>query len=90
MDKIFEQAKDLHVVATMVYCNGDAGTAYVDAECTKAFTLEELKEAFIKGAMIKDVTDGTLYRPISFVAVNMLYLRGGDATPAFVVPGENE
>ena len=43
MDKIFEQAKDLHVVATYVYGNGENTNAYADAECTKQFKTSELK-----------------------------------------------
>ena len=51
MEKIYEQAKDLHVVGIYVYANED-GTAYADAECTVAITVPELKDAFIKGAVI--------------------------------------
>lgn len=65
MDKIFEQAKDLHVVATYVYGNGSDTNAYADAECTKQFTVSELKEVFVKGALIK-INDG-LYKAMNFV-----------------------
>lgn len=64
MSQIFEQAKDLHVVATMVYGNGTDTKAYSDAECTKEFTVSELKEIFIKGALI-DI-EGALYHAVSF------------------------
>lgn len=72
MDKIFEQAKDLHVVATLVYNNGDE-FAYVDAECTTKFKVSELKEAFIKGAMI--VIDEAFYAPVSFSADSISYVK---------------
>ena len=65
MDKIFEQAKDLHVVATYVYGNGSDTNAYADAECTKQFTISELKEVFVKGALLK-INDG-LYKATNFV-----------------------
>lgn len=64
MDKIFEQAKDLHVVATYVYNNGSDVFAYVDAECTIKFKTSELKEVFLKGALIKIGDD--LMKPVSF------------------------
>lgn len=51
MNKIFEQAKDLHVVGVYVYANED-GKAYADADCTVECKVNELKEAFIKGAVI--------------------------------------
>lgn len=65
MEKIFEQAKDLHVVATYVYGNGTDTNAYADAECTKQFTTSELKEVFVKGALIK-INDG-LYKAANFI-----------------------
>ena len=64
MNKIYEQAKDLHVVATYVYGKEDA-KAYKDAECTKQFTASELKEVFIKGALI--VINEALYKAVNFV-----------------------
>ena len=64
MAQIFEQAKDLHVVATMVYGNGTDTKAYSDAEYTKEFTVSELKEVFVKGALI-DIK-GVLYHAVSF------------------------
>lgn len=51
MEKIYEQAKDLHVVGVYVYANED-GKAYADAACTVECKASELKEAFIKGAVI--------------------------------------
>lgn len=72
MEKIFEQAKDLHVVATLVYNNGDE-FAYTDAECTKKFKVSELKEVFVKGAMI--VIGGAFYAPVSFSTDSISYVK---------------
>lgn len=72
MEKIFEQAKDLHVVATLVYNNGDE-FAYTDAECTKKFKVSELKEVFVKGAMI--VIEGAFYVPVSFNSDSINYVK---------------
>ena len=71
MEKIFEQAKDLHVVATLVYNNGDE-FAYTDAECTKKFKVSELKEVFVKGAMI--VIDNAFYAPVSYSEAGIGYI----------------
>ena len=62
MNKIYEQAKDLHIVATMIY--GKDNNAYVDVECTKQFIESELKEVFIKGALIE--IDGNLFKAVNF------------------------
>lgn len=71
MDKIYEQAKDLHIVATYVYGNGTDTKAYTDAAFTKQFTVEELKEAFIKGALIK--VGEVLYKAVSFNKIGAIY-----------------
>ena len=76
MDKIFEQAKDLHVVATYVHGNGSDTNAYADAECTKQFTVSELKEVFVKGALI--VIDGALYKAVSFNEGVISYVKGAN------------
>lgn len=65
MEKIFEQAKDLHVVATMVYGNGTDTNAYADKACKVQFKASELKEVFVKGALIE--INGGLYKATSFV-----------------------
>lgn len=65
MEKIYEQAKDLHVVATYVYGNGTDTNAYADVACEKQFKTSELKEVFVKGALIS--IDGNLYKAVNFV-----------------------
>ena len=72
MDKIYEQAKDLHVVATLVYNNGDE-FAYVDEACETKFKVSELKEVFVKGAMI--VINGALYKAVSFSEDSISYVK---------------
>ena len=64
MDKIYQQAKDCHVVATVIYNNGSDEYAYVDAECTTKIKTSDLKEAFIKGVLL-DV-NGVLIEPVNF------------------------
>lgn len=65
MAKIYEDAKDLHVVATYVYKKTGQTKAYSDADLTIQFTTSELKEVFIKGALIV-LEDGALVKPIKY------------------------
>lgn len=88
MDKIFEQAKDLHVVATYVYGNGTDTNAYADAECTKQFTTSELKEVFVKGALIK-INDG-LYKAVSFVDSAIGYVNASGEAETLAAKADEE
>lgn len=47
MDRIFEQAKDLHVRATYIYGKAGDTAAYVDADCTQKMTVSQMKEIFL-------------------------------------------
>ena len=65
MDKIYQDAKDVHVVGTYVYGKTTNDTyAYVDSGCTTKYKTSELKEAFLKGAVV--VVGEKYYKPISF------------------------
>lgn len=50
MNKIYEQAKDLHVRNYEVFGNG--GKLYYDAEFTKQVTQADMIDAFVKGALL--------------------------------------
>ena len=65
MTKIFEDAKDLHVVAVIIYKKNAQAKAYKDAACTEQFTTSELKDAFIKGALIQ-LGDAEFVKPIKY------------------------
>ena len=52
MERIYDNAKDKNVAAVMIYGNIE-GNAYVDEDCTIQFKTSELKDAFIKRALIK-------------------------------------
>ena len=67
MNKIFEQSKDLHVSASVIYGKAD-GKAYVDEACTVQMTTAELKEAVIKRAIIQIGTD--IFIPVAFTIVS--------------------
>ena len=67
MNKIFEQSKDLHVSASVIYGKAD-GKAYVDEACTVQMTTAELKEAVVKRAIIQIGTD--IFIPVAFTVVS--------------------
>ena len=64
MERIFEQAKDLHVVAIKVYAKSGDAYAYADAKYQVKFTADELHDAFLKGLVVVDAV-GVEYWPIS-------------------------
>ena len=65
MAKIYEDAKDLHVVATYVYKKTGETKAYKDSALTVQYATSELKEVFIKGALIV-LEDGALVKPVGY------------------------
>jgi len=66
MDKIYQDAKDKNVAAVIIYKKAAQTKAYADADCTVQLTTAELKDAFIKGAVIKlEGTDGFV-KPIKY------------------------
>lgn len=71
MDKIFNQAKDKNVSAVIIYGNdndlNENPLAYVDEECTIAMKESDLKDAFLKRAIIK-IGEGNYIPVISTMA----------------------
>lgn len=53
MVKVYDDAKDKNVAAVIIYGKGSDGKAYIDAEGTTQLKTSELKEAFLKRALIK-------------------------------------
>lgn len=64
MDKIFNDAKDKNVSATYVYGKSSDTKAYADAACKTQLKTSELKEMFLKRAIIS--IGDALYVPVSF------------------------
>lgn len=62
-EMLYEQGKDLHVRKYIVYAND--GKLYGDAEHTKGVTAEEMKDAYMKGALLIVDGEDTL-TPVSF------------------------
>lgn len=70
MERIYDDAIDKNVAAVIVYTKEVSSThyAYKDSAKTEAFTSAELKDAFVKGCLVKlEVAEGVvvLYRPLS-------------------------
>lgn len=66
MNKIFQQAKDKNVAAVVIYGKkGESSpVAYSDAACTVKMKTSELKDAFLKRAVVQVGED--FFMPISF------------------------
>ena len=89
MTKIYEQAKDVHVKSSVIYAKDNM--AYKDVTCSIPYTTSELKEAFLKGAVI-DIPAG-YYDNESRLLLNPSSLsQGGVSAVNFAVPqfGKNK
>ena len=64
MDKIFDQAKDKNVAAIVIYGKGSDGKAYADANGATQLKTSELKDAFLKRAVIQIGTE--YFIPVTF------------------------
>lgn len=101
MDRIYEDAKDLHVRNAIVYVkaaelSGEDGApatgyAYEDKACTKKIKTSALKDLYLKGCVVcmVDQNDG-LTTPIAlYPGINALMFfyvgNGGAPTPAGVI-----
>lgn len=52
MEKLYNDAKDKNVSATYIYGKSSDTKAYANADCTVQMKTSELKEAFLKRAII--------------------------------------
>ena len=64
MEKLYNDAKDKNVSATYIYGKSSDTKAYVNSGCTIQMKTSELKEAFLKRAII--VIGDAFYIPVSF------------------------
>ena len=64
MEKLYNDAKDKNVSATYIYGKTGDTKAYADSGCTVQMKTSELKEAFLKRALI--VIGNNFYIPVSF------------------------
>lgn len=64
MESIYENAKDVHVVARKVYVKAGDAYAYADSKFKTKISSVDLHDAFIKGMVIVDAA-GVEYKPVS-------------------------
>lgn len=65
MDRIYDQAKDQNVAALVIHAKETADNkAYADSECKVQMKTSELKDAFIKRALVK--VGEEYFVPVSF------------------------
>lgn len=79
-ERIYDQAKDQNVAAIVIYAKETADNkAYTDEGCTKQFKTSELKDAFIKRAVVKVGNDYSA--PVCFTISNkigtVIYAKAG-------------
>ena len=65
MDKIYEDANEQHVRAFIIYKKANQTKAYADSTFETQLTTSELKNLFIKGAVIK-LDSGDIVKPIKY------------------------
>ncbi len=68
--KIYDDYVDKNVRRTYVYANGIDPLAYSDSEYTNVLTAPELKNIFLKGAVVVD--NDVEYLPVSFAMNDMV------------------
>ena len=82
MEKLYNDAKDKNVSATYIYGKTGDTKAYADSGCTVQMKTSELKEAFLKRALI--VIGNNFYIPVSFSvtsnAGNVTYAKPNSST----------
>lgn len=76
MDKIYQTANDLNVVAQLIYKKENATYAYADSDTTVKMDAEMLINAFKKGSLIVD--GDNIYKPV------VLKVSDGVATITYV------
>ena len=65
MDKIYQDANDKNVASYIIYKKVSQTKAYADSACTTQLTTAQLKDAYLKGAVIK-LDDGAFVKPIKY------------------------
>lgn len=83
MERIYDQAKDQNVAALVIYAKAIADNkAYSDSKCTVQMKTSELKDAFIKRALVCVGTD--YFAPVSYTESSnvgtVTYAKDGSTT----------
>ena len=87
MSRVYERYEDLHVRKTYIYVKADDVYAYEDSEKKVKISADDLRNLFLKGAVILDGT--TEYLPTSYVISSevgtMTYVKADTTTAATAV-----
>lgn len=87
MSKVYERYEDLHVRKTYIYVKADDVYAYEDSDKKVKISADDLRNLFLKGAVILDGT--TEYLPTSYVISSevgtMTYVKADTTTAATAV-----
>lgn len=87
MNRIFDDAKDVHVRATYTYNEGSDTKLYVDPDCEMQITTSELTDLFNKGMIV--IIDDVQYKPVSFTVdtgvASVTIVKADDSTPTTAV-----
>lgn len=87
MEKIFNDAKDKNVAASIIYGKSGDTNAYVDSDCKTKMKTSELKEAFLKRAII--VIGNDMFIPVAFAVSsnvgNVTYAKAGSTAATAVL-----
>lgn len=79
MDKVYEDAKDVHVSGIHIYVKTSDTYAYADNNYKTKIDAVDLKDLFLKGVYIND--GGTIYKPVMFKmnsgSGELTYLKAG-------------
>lgn len=62
-EKVYEDAKDKAVAACKVFTKSTDTYAYADSECKVKIEAADLKDLFVKGAII--ITTAGMFKPVS-------------------------
>ena len=66
MTKVYEKSKDVNVANTVIYTKNNK--AYKDVSCETQYTVDELREAFLKGSII-DIQPGAYNNKYSIQSI---------------------
>ena len=87
MSKVYERYEDLHVRKTYLYVKADDVYAYADSDKKVKISADDLRDLFLKGAVILDGT--TEYLPTSYVISSnvgtMTYVKADTTTASTAV-----
>lgn len=87
MSKVYERYEDLHVRKTYIYAKTDDPYAYEDSDKKVKISADDLRDLFLKGAVIVDGT--TEYLPTSYVISSkvgtMTYVKADTTTSSTAV-----